>query len=31
MNHINWIAAPSSTAAPPLDNPASAAPYVVPN
>jgi hypothetical protein len=29
MNHIHWIAAPSSTAAPPLDNAASAAPYVV--
>ena len=29
MNHIHWIAAPSSTAAPPLDNPGSAAPYLV--
>jgi hypothetical protein len=29
MNHIHWIAAPSSTAAHPLDTPASAAPYVV--
>jgi hypothetical protein len=29
MNHIHWIASPSSAAAPPLDTPASAAPYVV--